>query len=78
MFIVNPESLKDTKIYYCKSPNLMKFLCEIKGFSFISREQIEGSHKFVWMFVKSKELDEALREWKENKERGVFAFRGVR
>ena len=54
----------------------MKFLCEIKGFSFISREQIEGSHKFVWMFVKSKELDEALREWKENKERGVFAFSG--
>jgi len=29
------------------------------------------------MFVKSEELDEALREWKENKERGVFAFRGV-
>jgi len=78
MFIVNPESLKGTKIYYCKSPNLMKFLCEIKGFSFISREQIEGSHKFVWMFVKSKELDEALREWKDRKTTGDFVFRGVR
>lgn len=77
MFVVNAESLAGTKLYYCKSLYLMRFLTEMKGLNFIARERIVDSNKFVWMFVKTDELNEALAEWKLRKEQKNFAFRGV-
>lgn len=74
MFIVNHESLDKTKLFFCKSPNLMKFLTEHKGLNYISSKQEDDSWKYVWFFVKGEELNSCLAEWKLNRDTGNLLF----
>ena len=74
MFITNSESLNPKQIFYCKSKNLQKFLCEHKGMCYISSTYDEVERKYKWLFVKSKELDSALKEWTQNKVDGNLLF----
>ena len=73
MFGVNPETI-NKKNFYCKSKNLKKFLCEIKNIKYISRYVDKKDKKIVWIFLKTKELSNALAEWKKNKETGNLIF----
>jgi len=73
MFVSNPESIKKEK-FYCKSKNLKRFLCEIKNIKYISRYVDKKDKKTVWIFLKTEELNNALAEWKNNKETGNLTF----
>jgi len=73
MFVANPNSIQKEK-FYCKSRNLKRFLCEIKKIKYISRKIDKRDNKTIWIFIKTEELNEALAEWKRNKETGKLVF----
>lgn len=74
MLISNLESLDTKDLYYCKSINLKRFLCEHKDISFIDKTFNKETQRCTWIFVKSKDLDEALDEWSQNKKDGKLLF----
>lgn len=70
MEICNSEELKNigiVKFYDCGSLKLCKFLVQEKRIvpikSFVSKK----TGRLIYRFVKSKELDKALTEWHDNK-----------
>ena len=80
MFITNHESLDRTELFPCKSLPLMKFLCEHVGLNFIAREDFveekDGKlkNKHVWFFVKTAELQLALKDWAIRKQTKNMLF----
>lgn len=72
MEICNSEELKNigvVKFYDCGSLKLCKFLVSVKQIvpikSFVSKK----TGKLIYRFVKSKELERALTEWHDNREK---------
>jgi len=74
MYVVNPDSISENKKFYCKSKNLKKFLCELKKIPYVSKYYDEEIKRMVWIFIKTKELSDALYEWKQNKINGIRAI----
>ena len=58
MFAVNYWSTDDKRFYQCDNEATKNLLLN-KGFSYISRKQINGKH--VWLFAKTQELLAALK-----------------
>lgn len=73
MHIKNVEELEKKKLFFCKSPNLMKFLTKTHDIQYVKKEK--NGFKYTWIFLKTKELDGALFQWSENKKNGTFAFK---
>lgn len=51
------------KVYCCYSVPLMKYLTEQVGIKYDVVGLNPNSHKTFWGFVKTKELDDALKRW---------------
>lgn len=75
MFVKNPNKINKDAIFPCKSNKLKKFLVEKKGLQYIARMFDEKDEKYIWCFMRTKELGEALVEWSDNKEKNTFAFK---
>lgn len=52
----------DVELYCCYSLNLRNFLYS-KGFRYKLAALNPNSNKLFWVYIKTKELDEALTEW---------------
>jgi len=72
MFIRNVEEIEKAKLFFCKSPKLMRFLTETHNIMYSNKT--EKDNKFIWIFLKTPLLDVALTEWADNKKNGTFAF----
>jgi hypothetical protein len=53
------------KIYCCYSVPLMKFLTESNNITYDVVGLNPNSHKTFWGFIKTTELEEALKRWKK-------------
>lgn len=70
MKIINiEESTKKEELYYCGSLNLKKFL-EKNGLIHISSYTKNKTHKNIYIYIKSKKLEELLTVWSNNKGKG--------
>lgn len=75
MLVINAEKIfSKYDLYFCYSPKLKKYLCNIKNISYISKGVNQDSGKSYWLFIRSDELVDCLKEWKENAENGVNAI----
>lgn len=72
-YIVNLEEImeehKDLPVYSCGSINLYKFLL-INEMMFIQKYKSKKTKKNIWVFVKTKKLQELLKYWTENNPNG--------
>jgi len=71
------EAIPKEKLFFCKSPNLMKFLTKMNKIHYVKKElqeNVEGQ-KFIWVYLKTPILDKALSEWSNNKKNGTFVFK---
>ena len=57
--------MSNRKIYCCYSVPLMKFLTEQNNISYDVVGLNPNSHKTFWGFIKTKELNNALKRWKK-------------
>ena len=73
MFIRNIDDIDKNKLFYCKSPNLKRFLIENHNIKYINKKK--NGFKYVWVFLKTEQLDIALSEWSQNKKDGNFIFK---
>lgn len=55
--------MNKSKVYCCYSVPLMKYLTEQIGIQYDVVGLSPNSHKTFWGFVKTKELDNALKRW---------------
>lgn len=55
--------MNNRKIYCCYSVPLMKYLTEQIGIQYDVVGLNPNTHKTFWGFVKTKELDNALKRW---------------
>lgn len=74
MFVKNEIMIDRKKIFPCKSSNLQKFLTITKGIPFISRVLDSKDNKYIWYFMRTDDLADALVEWKNNKDNGTLAY----
>jgi hypothetical protein len=74
MFVRNEISINKKYIYPCKSSNLYKFLTQHKKIPYVSRVLDSKDNKYIWYFMRTDELSEALVEWKKNKEDGNLIY----
>jgi hypothetical protein len=75
MFIRNHEvAFNKEEVFYCKSPNLLKFLTEIYKIQYINKI-LNKDNKFTWVFFRSPDLDKALNEWSNNKKNNTFLYK---
>ena len=70
--VINPSDKQS--FYNCYSRNLYKFLKYKKGIMEIDIRQNETTKKVYSVFIKCLELQNALDEWKQNKENGTLVF----
>lgn len=75
MFVKNPNKINKDSMFPCKSNKLKRFLVEKKGLQYAARIFDEKDSKYIWCFMRTKELGEALIEWSENKEKNTLAFK---
>ena len=75
MFVKNPHKINKDAIFPCKSNKLKKFLVETKSIPYAARIFDSKDEKYIWCFMRTKELGEALVEWSENKEKNTFAVK---
>ena len=57
--------MNNRKIYCCYSVPLMKFLTEQNNIPYDVVGLNPNSHKTFWGFIKTTELEEALKRWKK-------------
>lgn len=75
MFIKNPDITIDReKVFPCKSNKLSKYLTQEKKIMYISRVLDKTDNKWVWLYMRTDELANALVEWKANKDNGTLAY----
>lgn len=78
MFIKNPDiTIDKEKVFPCKSNKLSKFLTQEKKIMYISRVLDKNDNKWIWLYIRTDELANALVEWKANKENGTLAYAKV-
>lgn len=78
MFIKNPDiTIDKEKVFPCKSNKLSKFLSQEKKIMYISRVLDKNDNKWIWLYIRTDELANALVEWKNNKEKGTLAYAKV-
>ena len=76
MIIRNAEiNINPQNIYKCYSPLLCRFLEENKGIQHIFSGENNKNNKQYWLFIKTDELQQALKEWSENKSSGNLFFK---
>ena len=73
MHIKNIEDIDIKKMYYCKSPNLMKFLTDERKIMYVNKKK--NGFKYVWIFLKTDDLDNALTAWSNNKKNGNLFYK---
>ena len=74
MFVKNPIAIDRKAIFPCKSSKLYKFLVKEKKIPFITRVLDQKDNKYIWCFMRTEALGDALLEWKNNKEEGKFIY----
>ena len=73
MLIKNVNEMDKEKLFFCKSPNLKRFLTENHNIQYVNKKK--QGFKYVWIFLKTSKLDIALSEWSQNKKDGNFIFK---
>lgn len=68
------EAFPKEKLFFCKSPNLLKFLVDIHDIHYINKV-LNNDNRFTWVFLKTKDLDDALTEWSNNKKNNTFVYK---
>jgi hypothetical protein len=64
MFVRNAENeFSKDDLFYCYSPKLKKFLCQVKNISYIGKGINSDTNKTYWLFIRNKELNISLDEW---------------
>jgi hypothetical protein len=62
MFVKNPNKINKEALFPCKSNKLKKFLVETKGLQYVTRIFDEKDQKYIWCFIRTEKLGEALIE----------------